>query len=335
MDRVVVLASHPVGMPKESDFRVEERPVPVPQDDEVVVRNAYLSMDPYMRHQMRPGVSELGRPLGGGAVGRVVRSRHAGLSEGDWVRSGFGWREGFVSGGGAVEKVGAPGAPVSAHLGVLGVTGFTAWQGLTGIGCPQPGETLLVSAAAGAVGSVVGQVGKLIGCRVVGVVGSQAKREFVTGELGFDAAIDYNSEDDLRGALADACPDGIDIYFDNVGGPVLEAALSLVNPQARVPLCGMISQYNLEGEGTGPRMTIALVMNRVRVEGYLIGDHGDRHAEFLQQMSGWLRDGKVKSRETVVEGIERAPQAFIGLMKGDNVGKMLVKVGPGPEEIDG
>jgi NADPH-dependent curcumin reductase CurA len=329
MPREIRLAARPNGLPQESNFELAESSLPEPADGEVLVRNLYMSVDPYMRGRMNDVQSytppfQLGRPLEGGAVGRVERSRNPDFREGDHVASNLGWREQFVSDGRGLGRIDPAVAPVSAYLGILGGTGLTAYVGLLDLGRPKPGETVFVSAAAGAVGSVVGQIAKLKGCRVVGSAGSQAKIDFLT-ELGFDAAINYR-EEELLTALTRHSPDGIDVYFDNVGGDHLQAALALMNPFGRIPACGMISQYNNTTPAPGPNNLTNIVRNRLTVQGFIISDHLDRRPAFLEDMGTWLSEGRVRNRETIVEGLEHAPQALIGLLQGENIGKMLVKL---------
>jgi hypothetical protein len=333
MNREIHLAARPQGMPRASDFELVETPVPEPGDGEALIRNAFMSVDPYMRGRMNDTRSyvppfALGEPLGGGAVGQVVESRLAGFAAGDWVLSMLGWREWAVSDGTMLRKLDAAAAPVSAALGVLGMPGLTAYVGLLDIGQLQDGETVFVSGAAGAVGSVAGQIAKLKGCRVIGSAGSDEKVAWLR-ELGFDAAFNYRdvAVDD---ALREAAPDGIDLYFDNVGGAHLEAALTALRTYGRVVACGSISRYNDQQRTPGPWNIFLVVTKRLRVQGFIVSDHFDRLPAFAADMSGWLREGKVRDRETVVEGIENAPAAFLGLFTGENVGKMLVQVGPAP-----
>lgn len=330
MPREIRLAARPVGLPKLSDFELVETPPREPGEGELLVSNLFMSVDPYMRGRMNDVKSytppfALGKALEGAAVGRVERSRHPGFAPGDYVSSGLGWRDEFVSDGSGLGKIDTATAPPTAYLGVLGGTGFTAYVGLLDIGRPKPGETVFVSAAAGAVGSVVGQIARLKGCRVVGSAGSPAKVAYLRDELGFNAAIDYHAES-LEPALARACPDGIDIYFDNVGGDHLQAALALMNPFGRIPACGMISQYNNATPVPGPNNLTAIVRSRLTMQGFIVSDHLDRRPAFLAEMTGWLREGSVKTRETIVEGLENAPRALIGLLQGENIGKMLVKL---------
>jgi NADPH-dependent curcumin reductase CurA len=330
MPREIRLAARPVGLPKESDFQLTVSTIAEPGDGEVLVRNLYMSVDPYMRGRMNDVKSysppfKLGEALEGGAVGRVERSRNPNFKEGDIVNNGLGWREAFVSDSRGLTRIDTNAAPMTAYLGVLGGTGLTAYVGLLDIGKPKPGETVFVSAAAGAVGSIAGQIARIKGCRVVGSAGSREKVNFLVNELGFDAAINYR-EGNLDQALAAHCPNGIDVYFDNVGGDHLQAALGLMNAFGRVSACGMISQYNNAQPVPGPNNLTNIVRNRLLVQGFIISDHLDRRAAFLVDMGAWLREAKIKHRETVVEGLENAPRAFMGLLQGENTGKMLVKL---------
>ncbi len=332
--REIRLASRPEGEPVPDNFELAETALPEPGAGEVLVRNSYLSVDPYMRGRMRDTKSyvppfKVGKVMQGGAVGQVVASNGADLPEGAWVQSMNGWREHYTSDGTGLLPVDPEAAPVSTALGVLGMPGLTAWYGLTQIGRPKEGETVFVSAAAGAVGSIVGQLARLHGARVVGSAGSPEKVSFLTGELGFDAAFDYKSED-LREALREHCPDGIDVYFDNVGGAHLEAALDRMNTHGRIPLCGAVSAYNSEQLPPGPRNFGALLVRRLSITGFIIADHFDRIPEFLEEVGPYVSSGELRYRETVMDGIERMPEAFIGLLRGDNTGKMLVRVGPDP-----
>ena len=334
VNRQVLLAARPAGAPKSSDFTLVETTIPEPGPGEVLVRNIFMSVDPYMRGRMNDRRSyakpwEVGQPADGRAVGEVVKSNDPRFKPGTLVSSMLGWREYFVSRGEGLTPLDRS-LPLASYLGVLGVPGFTGWYGLTEIGQPKPGETLVVSGAAGATGSLVVQLGKLLGCRVVGTAGTDDKCKWLTGELGADAAINYRRAPDLFEALRDACPKGVDIYFENVGGPMLDAVLRLVNPFARIPLCGMISQYNLETPEPGPRYMMNMVGNRVRMQGFIISDHFDRYPAFLAEVGSAVKAGRIKHEVTVVEGIENAVKAFLGLFSGDNLGKMVVKLGPEP-----
>jgi hypothetical protein len=334
--REIHLAARPIGTPKPSDFRVATTPVPEPADGQFLVRNIYMSVDPYMRGRMRDVKSyvppfQIGAVLDGGSAGQVVASRHPKFAEGDFVVGGQGFREYYVSGGTGQRKVDPKVAPLSAFLGILGGPGLTAYVGLIDLGKPKAGETLLVSAAAGAVGMVVGQIGKILGLRVVGSAGGPDKTRWLKEELGFDDAFDYRAAGGaLDRAIAERCPDGVDIYFENVGGAMLEAALANMRPFGRIPLCGMIALYNDEQPQPGPRNLIFCIPRRLTMTGFIISDHFDRFPAFTRDVAGWLADGKLKNRETIVQGIENAPAAFIGLLGGENVGKMLVQIGPDP-----
>ena len=331
MSREIRLVARPKGFPGEDLFELAETPIPEPGEGQLLVRNAYFSVDPYMRPRMNDVRSyvapfTLGEPMVGGAVGRVELSRNDRYAEGDWVVHGLGWREWALSDGSGMRRIDSAVAPVSSFLGVLGMPGLTAYYGLFELGQPQEGETVFVSGAAGAVGSAAGQMAKIAGCRVVGSAGSAAKIEWLR-ELGFDAAFDYRKHP-VREALAAAAPEGIDVYFDNVGGDHLEAAIGALHTYGRVAACGSVSRYNDVEPSPGPRNMFMVVTKRLRIQGYIITDHYDRYPEFFERASEWVREGKLRYRETVVEGIDNAPRAFLGLLRGENIGKMLVKVGP-------
>ena len=332
--REIRLAARPRGIPDDELFEVVDVEVPEPADGQLLIRNAYLSVDPYMRGRMSDVRSyvapyTVGDALAGGAVGQVVASRHERFPEGAWVVHNLGWREWSLSDGRGVLEVDPSAAPVSTALGVLGMPGFTAWYGLTELGRPREGETVWVSAAAGAVGSAAGQLAKLAGCRVAGSAGSEEKLAWLR-ELGFDAVFSYRGGS-LRERLREAAPDGIDVYFDNVGGDHLEAAIGAMRTYGRVVACGAISRYNDPEPAPGPRNLSMLFTKRLTVRGFIIADHYDRFGEFLAAVAPLVRDGRVRYRETVVDGIEQAPRAFIGLLQGENIGKMLVRVGPAPD----
>ena len=331
VSREIRLVARPRGFPDEDLFEVAEAPIPDPADGQVLIRNAYFSVDPYMRPRMNDVRSyvapfTLGEAMTGGAVGRVAASRNSRYAEGDWVLHQLGWREWAVSDGAALRRLDPNAGPVSTSLGVLGMPGFTAWYGIFALGRPQEGETVLVSGAAGAVGSAAGQMAALAGCRVIGSAGSEEKLAWLR-ELGFDAAFNYR-EQKAREALAELAPDGIDIYFDNVGGDHLEAAIGSLRTHGRVVACGSISRYNDAEPAAGPRNMFMVVTKRIRIEGFIITDHYGRFGEFAAEAAEWVRDGRLRYRETVVDGIENAPKAFLGLLRGENIGKMLVKVGP-------
>ena len=329
--RRVVLARRPPGEPAESDFRIEEVAVPQPRHGEVLVKGLYLSLDPYQRGRMRDAASYaaavgIGEVMTGGIVGEVVASQNANFKVGDIVEDRLGWQEYAIGGGPTLRKVDPSLAPVSTANGVLGMPGMTAYFGLLDVGQPKPGETVVVSAASGAVGQVVGQIGKIMGCRVVGIAGGTRKCAFVKDELGFDACIDYKAGNDLDAALRAACPKGIDVYFDNVGGEVSDAVLRNINFFGRIALCGSISQYNATTPPMGPRLLGTFVGKRVRAQGFIVTDFAGKYEPALKQMGEWITSGKLKYREDVVNGIDKAPRAFIGMLRGENFGKMLVKL---------
>ena len=328
--REIRLASRPEGVPKPENFELAEAPVPEPGEGEILVRNEYLSVDPYMRGRMRDVKSymppfEVGEVMTGGAVGQVVASSGGKFEEGSWVQGLNGWREHYVSDGEGLFPVDPDVAPVSTSLGVLGMPGLTAYAGLTRIGKPQEGETLFVSGAAGAVGSAVGQMARLKGLRVVGSAGSPEKVEWLTDELGFDAAFNYR-DGEVGSQLREHCPKGIDIYFDNVGGDHLSAALARMRRFGRIAICGAVSQYNEEAQPPGPENFMSVIPNRLTITGFLVIDHYDLLKEFVAEVGPWVVSGELKYRETIVDGIENMPGAFIGLLQGENIGKMLVKV---------
>lgn len=325
----VLLAHRPRGWVQESDFRIVESDLPALQDGEVLVQNLYLSLDPYMRGRMNAGKSyaanvELGQVMVGGTVGCVVESKNAAYHVDEIVLGYLGWQQYGITAGGLQKLSPNEQIPLSAYLGVVGMPGVTAWYGLMQIGQPKPGETVVVSAASGAVGSVVGQLAKAKGCRAVGIAGGQAKCDYVVQELGFDACVDYKAGH-LAADLAKAAPQGIDIYFENVGGEILDTVLEQLNPFARIPLCGLISQYNAT-EPYGLRNTGLLLTNRVTLQGFIVSEHGEVWPQALQELGQLVATGTLKYRESVTQGLENAPAAFIGLLKGENFGKQLVKL---------
>ena len=328
-NRRVLLASRPSGWVSESNFRLEEAPVPSPKEGEVLVKNLWLSLDPYMRGRMNEGKSyaakqELGEVMIGGTVGEVVESKHPKFAKGDQVLGMLGWQQYGLSDGKGLNKVDASRVPLSAYLGVLGMPGVTAWVGLLDICQPKAGETVVVSAASGAVGSVVGQIAKIKGCRAVGIAGGRQKCDYVVKELGFDACVDYKAgklNDDLKAAA----PDGVDCYFENVGGEILDAVLRRMNAFSRIAVCGLISQYNAT-EPYGVKAIQSILTNRIRVQGFIVSDRMELWAKALPDLAGWVASGRIKYRETVTEGLENAPKAFIGLLKGENFGKQLVRI---------
>jgi NADPH-dependent curcumin reductase CurA len=334
--RRIVLARRPPAEPEESDFRIEEVPMPEPGPGQFLARVIYLSLDPYMRGRMRAARSyaapvELGEVMTAGAVGQVVKSNHPHFKAGDIVEDAMGWQEYAVgpSPGRSPRKVDPAHGPISYANSVLGMPGMTAYFGLLEVGSPKPGETVVVSAASGAVGQLVGQIAKIMGCRAVGIAGGPKKCAFVKDELGFDACLDYKAEGDLTAAVKAACPNGVDVYFDNVSGPVSDAVLANLNFFARVAMCGGISQYNTADHG--PRWLYSFVGKRVTARGFIVWDFNQRYGPALRQMGEWVQAGRIKYKEDIVEGgIARVPAAFIGLLRGENFGKLQVRLGPDP-----
>ena len=329
--REIHLASRPSGWPTPENFRLVEVSVPRPAPGQVLIRNQYMSVDPYMRGRMNDVPSyvppfELNQALDGGAVGVVVASADPRVDEGEYVVHGLGWREYALADAGTVRRVDPDAAPsLSAYLGALGMTGLTAYAGLVDVAAQRPGDVVFVSGAAGAVGSLAGQIAKLHGAsRVIGSVGSAAKVEYVLG-LGFDAAFNYR-DGNVRRLLGAAAPDGIDVYFDNVGGDHLEAAIGELRRFGRVAMCGAIAQYNADSPVPGPRNLALVIGKRLTLRGFIVGDHQALADRFREEMSGWLRDGRIRFDETVVDGLENAPGAFLGMLRGENTGKMVVRL---------
>jgi NADPH-dependent curcumin reductase CurA len=325
------LAARPEGMVGREHFSYVEEPVPEPQDGQALVQILYVSLDPAMRGWMNEGRSYvppvgIGEVMRAATVGRVIESRANGLAAGDYVSSWLGVQEYAVADQDALVKLDTEKAPLPTYLGALGMPGMTAYFGLLEVGGPKEGETVAVSGAAGAVGSVVGQIAKLKGCRAVGIAGGPQKCGWIVDELGFDAAIDYKSED-VAAALRQHCPEGIDVYFDNVGGEILDAALARLARGARVVICGAISQYNNLDSMKGPSNYMSLLVNRARMEGFVVIDYMASYPQAMREMAGWLADGRLVAREDVVEGFERFPEALAKLFKGENVGKLVLKVG--------
>jgi NADPH-dependent curcumin reductase CurA len=325
------LARRPTGWPTQETFEIVEAEVPRPAEGQILVRNLLMSVDPYMRGRMNDVKSyappfQVGEPLDGGAVGEVVESTVDGFTPGDTVLHSLGWREYAVLDAKHAVKVDPSVAPLGAYLGVLGMTGLTAYAGLLEVAEFKPGDTVFVSAAAGAVGSVVGQIARLKGAkRVIGSAGSAAKVKYLVDDLGFDAAFNYK-DGPVRQQLADAAPDGIEVYFDNVGGDHLEAAIAVANVHARMAICGMISLYNSTEPSAAPDNLAELIKKRLTLRGMLVRDHFHLQERFVSEVGGWLRDGKLRYQETVVDGLVNAPQAFLGMLRGENTGKMLVKI---------
>ncbi len=332
--RRVVLAKRPPGEPAESDFRLESVATPKPGAGEVLVRVIYLSLDPYMRGRMRDAASYaapigIGETMVGGTIGEVMFSNHPALKPGDIVEDRLGWQEYGVSHGSTLRKIDPSIAPISTANGVLGMPGMTAWFGLLDIGQPKPGETVVVSAASGAVGQVVGQLAKRAGARAIGIAGGAKKCAFVREELGFDACVDYKAGD-LAGALNAACPDGVDVYFENVGGVIGDTVTMAMNTWGRIVLCGAISQYNATGVEMAPRLPGFFVGKRVTMRGFIVSDFAPKYEPARKLMGALVRSGQIKYREDIVPGLENAPKAFIGLLRGENFGKLQVQVGSAP-----
>jgi NADPH-dependent curcumin reductase len=331
----VVLVSRPVGEPKASDFRVENYPLPAPGEGQVLLRTIWLSLDPYMRGRMSDAPSyaapvPIGGVMEGGTVCEVIASNNPGFAKGDIVLARAGWQTHALSDGKGLVRIDPKLGPVSTAVGVLGMPGMTAYAGLLEIGKPQGGETVVVAAASGAVGSAVGQIAKIKGARAVGIAGGKDKCDYVKGELGFDDCLDHR-DPNLAAKLKEACPKGIDVYFENVGGAVFEAVFPLLNTFARVPVCGLIAQYNDTGASTpkwASSMMRQVLTKRLTIRGFIVSDFAAHQGDFLRDMPQWVREGKVKYREFVTEGLDSAPGAFIGLLKGANFGKQLVRVGP-------
>jgi NADPH-dependent curcumin reductase len=335
-NRRIVLASRPVGEPKDSDFRLEPVPIPKPGPGQVLARTLWLSLDPYMRGRMSDAKSYakpvgIGEVMTGGTVGEVVHSNDPRFAPGDVVLGMGGWQEYAIMDGKELRKLDPSAAPLSTNLGVLGMPGMTAYTGLLNIGQPKPGETVVVAAATGPVGSLVGQIAKLKGCRAVGIAGGAEKCRALIDEFGFDAAVDHRAPD-FADKLKAACPQGIDVYFENVGGAVWDAVFPLLNDFARIPVCGLIANYNMTelppGPDRTPQLFRAILTKRLTIRGFIVWDFAAQAREFGTQVGQWLREGKIKYREDVVDGLENAPRAFMGLLKGKNFGKLLVRVAP-------
>jgi NADPH-dependent curcumin reductase CurA len=337
INRRFALASRPDGQPSASNFRLEDSPIPVPAPGEVLLRTVYLSLDPYMRGRMSDAPSyaphvELDAVMVGQTVCRVVSSQHSDFEEGDWVLAEGGWQDYCVSDGSDLQRLGDTLANPSYALGILGMPGYTAYKGLLDIGEPKAGETLVVAAATGPVGATVGQIAKRKGCRVVGVAGGADKCQHAVDVLGFDLCLDHRA-DDFAEQLAAACPDGIDIYFENVGGKVFDAVLPLLNTAARIPVIGLVAHYNDTGPSAGPdrlaSLMGAVLVKRLKIQGIIIFDHyaSTRYDDFQRDVSNWLADGTLKYQEEVVEGLDKAPSAFIGMLQGTNFGKLVIRVG--------
>ena len=331
MNKTIILESRPVGKPKLSDFKTTNYEIPPLETGEILLKSSYISVDPYLRGRMSDAKSyavpfQLHQPISSGIVAEVVASNHKGFSRGDFVSGLLQWKEYQKSNGIGLLKVDPAKAPLSAYLGVLGMTGLTAYLGLTEIGKPQKGETLVVSGAAGAVGSIVGQIGKIAGCRVIGIAGSDEKVELLKSKYGFDVGINYNTTHDMKEAIATFCPDGVDIYFDNVGGNISDGVLANINKFARLIICGSISTYNETTIPVGPRVEPLLIKSSALMQGFIVGNYSTKFPVAMQQLATWLQEGRLTYSETITEGFDHIPQAFIDLFEGKNSGKMIVKI---------
>ncbi|WP_159466992.1 NADP-dependent oxidoreductase [Dyadobacter sp. 3J3] len=328
--RQIVLASRPVGMPTKENFRFESIDLPEIKEGEVLLKGLYYSVDPYMRGRMNDAKSyappfQLNEPFTGGVIARVTESKSDSFAIGDYVLGPLPWRENCIANEKDIRPIDATVAPASYYLGVLGMPGLTAYVGLMHIGKPKSGETVVVSGAAGAVGIVVGQIAKIQGCRVIGIAGSDEKINILKNEFGFDQAINYKTTPDMGKAIAEACPDGVDIYFDNVGGVISDAVISHMNFHSRIPLCGQISLYNNTSDATGPRLQPMMLTRSILMQGFIVGDFQNLFPEAIQHLSQWIKEGKLKFTETVIHGFDQLPAALLGLFSGQNEGKMIVQ----------
>lgn len=331
MNRQILLKRRPQGMPVEEDFELAEAPIPELGEGEFLAKTIYLSVDPYMRGRMNDRASyaepyKLGEVVGGGTISRVIKSRNHRFREGDITVGMTGWQEYSVSDGTGVRNGVPKDVPMSACLGVLGMPGMTGYFGLLDIAEPKEGETVVVSGAAGAVGSLVGQIAKIKGCHVVGTAGSDEKVKHIVEDLGFDAGLNYKTSENYYKDLKELCPNGIDVYFDNVGGPISDAVIAQINEFARISVCGQIALYNSEKAEEGPRFLWKLIEKQARIEGFLVFQFVKKYKQAYQELTEWVRDGKIKFRENIIQGLENAPKAFIGMLNGENLGKQLVQV---------
>ncbi|WP_035186581.1 NADP-dependent oxidoreductase [Alteribacter aurantiacus] len=331
MNTQIKLAKRPKGLPEKENFAFEEGPVPSPESGQVLIQTIYVSVDPYMRGRMEDTKSyvepfQVGKVIDGGVVGKVVESKSEDIEEGNYVIGHLGWQEYSVAEASTVRVIDKNLAPLSSYLGVLGMPGLTAYFGMTDIGQPKEGETVVVSGAAGAVGMIAGQIAKIHGARVVGLAGTDDKVQYLKDKAGFDEAINYKTTQDLHSALKEACPNGVDVYFDNVGGHISDAVYPLLNDFARIPQCGAISSYNKGGDDTGPRIQTYMVKSRVRLQGFIVSDYAKEFDQGAKHLGTWLSEGKLVYKETINEGFENIPDAFLGLFEGKNIGKQLIKV---------
>jgi NADPH:quinone reductase len=331
INRQILFVKRPIGMPDESCFKLVTSEIPQPVNGQVLLRTRFLSVDPYMRGRMNDRRSyvapfQLNEVLNGGIVGEVIESKLNNFVKGDFIVGNLGWQDYSIANEQEIRKINPEIAPVSTALGVLGMPGLTAYFGLLDIGQPKSGETVVVSGAAGAVGMIVGQIAKIHGCRVIGIAGSDKKTKYLIDELGFDTAINYKAIPHLRKALKEACPAGVDIYFDNVGGDISDAVISLINNNARIPLCGQISLYNEAEIPMGPRLQPRLLTFSALMKGFIVRNYASRFDEGIHQLAQWLKEKKLKYAENVIDGLENTPKAFLGLFSGENLGKQIVKV---------
>ncbi|MDL4843205.1 NADP-dependent oxidoreductase [Aquibacillus rhizosphaerae] len=332
MNRQIILAERPTGTPDHRSFKFVEREIGEPGDGQILIQTHYVSVDPYMRGRMIDAESyvepfKIGDVIQGGSIGEVIESKSNQYKKGDMVIGMFGWQEYYIANETEVRTIDPNFAPITTNLGVLGMTGLTAYFGLLDIGKPKAGETVVISGAAGAVGSVVGQIAKIQGARVVGIAGSEEKVTYLKEELDFDEVINYKKSEDIEMDIKAACPNGVDVYFDNVGGDISDAVLTQLNRFARVPVCGAISSYNLEEIDLGPRVQTVLIKKSALMQGFTVGNYADRFQEGASQLGQWLKEEKLTYRETIREGFDSIPDAFLDLFKGENIGKLLVKVG--------
>ncbi len=330
-NKVIIFEKRPEGMPDLNCFRQEDIMVQEPADGEILLKTHYISVDPYLRGRMREGKSYAaafnpGEPMRSGIIAEVIETNNSEYRQGEYITGMLNWAEYQISNGEGLVKVDPDVAPLSAYLGILGMPGLTAYLGLMEIGRPQDGETLVVSGAAGAVGIVTGQIGKILGCKVVGIAGSDEKTEMLKKDFGFDDAVNYKTTSNIRKAIAEKCPSGVDVYFDNVGGEISDGVMMNINKFARIIICGAISQYNETRMPTGPRLQSVLLVNSALMKGFLVNDYAGKFPHATGQLTHWLLEGQLKNKETIIEGFENIPKAFIGLFTGTNKGKMVVKV---------
>ncbi|MEO6684255.1 MAG: NADP-dependent oxidoreductase [Ginsengibacter sp.] len=330
-NNIITLKKRPIGTPTSDDFQFIKEDMPIANAGEVLLKTLYVSVDPYLRGRMNDAKSyvppfQLNQPIQSGIIAEVIESKNEAFPKGVFVSGRLDWKEFQTSNGSNLMIVDATVAPLSAYLGILGMTGLTAYLGLMEIGKPKAGETIFVSGAAGAVGSVVGQIGKILGCKVAGIAGTNDKVSLLKNEFGFDEAINYKSSSDLKKDIAASCPDGIDVYFDNVGGSISDAVMTQMNRLGRIVVCGAISLYNSTEIPTGPRVQPMLITKSILMQGFIISNYADKFPQAMIQLSGWLKEGKLTNKETIIEGFDKIPEAFMGLFVGKNEGKMVVKV---------